>query len=254
MNESVARAAQIVSLLDLTSLTGAETEPDIDDLCVRAESPLGPVAAICVYPRHLPRVRAGLDRLGLSAVGLATVVNFPDGSLDEARVVAEIREALALGSTEVDLVFPYLAFMNGQVAGVRGFLDACRRACPVLLKVILETGVLGDEEMIRSASRLALDCGADFLKTSTGKVRVHATPEAAQVMLEAIAEGGGRAGFKASGGLRTMADALVYLELAEEIMGPGWVSPRSFRFGASSLLDDVLAVAGREGLGCAEPA
>jgi len=254
MNESVARAAQIVSLLDLTSLTGAETESDIDDLCARAASSCGPVAAICVYPRHLPRVRACLERLGLNAVGLATVVNFPDGSLDEARVVAEIRDALALGATEVDLVFPYREFMNGQAAGVRGFLDACRQACPVLLKVILETGVLGNGDLIRSASRLTLDCGADFLKTSTGKVRVHATPEAARVMLEAIAEGGGWAGFKASGGLRTMADALVYLELAEEIMGPGWVSPRTFRFGASSLLDDVLAVAGREGLGCAEPA
>jgi deoxyribose-phosphate aldolase len=254
MHESVARAAQIFSLLDLTSLTGAETEPDIDDLCARAASPCGPVAAICVYPRHLPRVRACLGRLGLPAVGLATVVNFPGGSLDEARVVAEIRDALALGATEVDLVFPYREFMNGQAAGVRSFLDACRRACPVLLKVILETGVLGDEGLIRAASRLALDCGADFLKTSTGKARIHATPEAARIMLEAIAERGGRAGFKASGGLRTMSDALVYLELAEEIMGPGWVSPRTFRFGASSLLEDVLAVAGREGCGCAEPA
>lgn len=254
MHESVARAAQIVSLLDLTSLTGAETEPAIDALCARAASPLGPVAAICVYPRYLPRVGACLERLGLTAVGLATVVNFPEGGLDEARIVAEIRDALALGATEVDLVFPYREFMNGQTARVRGFLDACRRACPVLLKVILETGVLGDEGLIRSASRLALDCGADFLKTSTGKVRVHATPAAARVMLEAVAERGGRAGFKASGGLRTMADALVYLQLAEGIMGPGWVSPSTFRFGASSLLDDVLATAGREGLGCAEPA
>ena len=129
MHESVARAAQIVSLLDLTSLTGAESGSDIDGLCARAESPLGPVAAICVHRQHLPRVRAGLERLGLTTVGLATVVNFPGGGLDEARVVAEIREALALGATEVDLVFPYREFMSGQTERVRCLLDASRKAC-----------------------------------------------------------------------------------------------------------------------------
>jgi deoxyribose-phosphate aldolase len=237
------RARQIVSLLDLTSLSGTETGADIDALCARADGPGGRVAALCVLARHLPRVQGALDGLGLSGIELATVANFPAGALDPSAAVAEIREALHLGATEVDLVFPYAAFLQGRDGAVREFLAQCRQACPVRLKVILETGVLAGPEAIRAASGLALDSGADFLKTSTGKTAVHATPEAARVMLETIAERGGAAGFKASGGLRVMADALPYLELAEEILGPGWVGPRTFRFGASGLLDAVLAEA-----------
>lgn len=241
MPEHIARAEQIVSLLDLTSLSGVETPGDIDALCARAAGPCGAVAALCVYPRYLPQVRETLERQGLAHVGLATVVNFPAGTSDAGAVVREIRDALALGATEIDLVFPYREFLQGNEGMVRDLLAASRRACPVCLKVILESGVLGSGEAIRAASRLALECGADFLKTSTGKAAVHATPEAARVMLSVIAESSGPAGFKASGGLRRMEDALVYLELAEEILGAGWVSPRTFRFGASALLDDVLA-------------
>lgn len=250
MDDVVRRARQIVALLDLTSLSGAEAPDEIDGLCARAAGPCGTVAALCVFAPHVPRVRAGLAGLGLSGVGVATVVNFPAGNLDQGASVEEIRAALALGATEIDLVFPYRAFLNGSVAAVGAYLDACRRACHVPLKVILETGVLADGDAIRDASRLALDHGADFLKTSTGKASVHVTPEAARIMLGVIVERGGGAGFKASGGLRTMAEALVYLELAEEIMGPAWIGPRTFRFGASSLLDEVLAVAARGG-GCA---
>ena len=237
------RARQIVSLLDLTSLSGTETGADIDALCARADGPGGRVAALCVHARHLPRVRGNLDGLGRSGIELATVANFPAGDLAPPAAVVEIREAVHLGATEVDLVFPHAAFLQGREDAVREFLVQCRQACPVRLKVILESGVLAGPESIRAAARLALDCGADFLKTSTGKAAVHATPEAARVMLETIAERGGEAGFKASGGLRTMADALPYLELAEEILGPGWIGPRTFRFGASGLLDAVLAEA-----------
>jgi deoxyribose-phosphate aldolase len=196
------------------------------------------------------RARAGLTRLGLTGVEVATVANFPAGELDLVASVSEIREAVGQGASEVDLVLPYQAFLQGRESQVRLFLDGCRQACTVRLKVIIESGVLGGVEQIRAASRLALDSGADFLKTSTGKASVHATPEAARTMISVIAERGGRAGFKASGGLRAMADAQVYLDLAEEIMGPAWIGPQTFRFGASSLLDDVLAVAAREG-GCA---
>lgn len=248
------RAGQIVSLLDLTSLSGSETAADIDALCARAEGPCGRVAAVCVFARHLPRVRENFSTLGLADVELATVANFPAGELDAEESTAEIREALTLGATEIDLVFPYRAFLEGRARAARDFLRTCREACPVRLKVILESGVFPSSDIVREASRLALECGADFLKTSTGKAAVHATPEAARVMLETIAEGGGSAGFKASGGLRTMADALVYLELAEEIMGADWVGPRTFRFGASSLLDDILAQAATEGGSCAGPA
>ena len=245
------RAGQIVSLLDLTSLSGSETAADIDALCARAEGPCGRVAAVCVFARHLPRVRENLSSRHLAGVEMATVVNFPAGEPDARASTAEIREALDLGATEIDLVFPYRAFLAGRVLEARDFLQACRDVCPVRLKVILESGIFPSPDLVREASRLALECGADFLKTSTGKAAVHATPEAARVMLETIAETAGSAGFKASGGLRTMADALVYLNLAEEIMGPGWVCPRTFRFGASSLLDDVLAQAAMEGGSCA---
>jgi deoxyribose-phosphate aldolase len=247
MGDILDRAVRIVSLLDLTSLSGSETEDEIKDLCARASGPCGRVAAICVFPRHLPLVRASLAGLSLEQVELATVVNFPGGELDVDGSVREIRTALALGATEVDLVFPYRAFLDGHAEQTGKYLETFRQACPVRLKVILETGALGSREAIRAASLLAVDRGADFLKTSTGKSLVHATPEAAQTMLEVIAQSGGRVGFKASGGLRTMDDALVYLELADKIMGQDWVSPRTFRFGASSLLDDVLARAREEG-------
>jgi len=250
MDDVVTRARQIVALLDLTSLSGGETPDEIDGLCGRASGPCGTVAALCVFAPHVPRVRTGLAGRGLSRVGVATVVNFPAGNLDQGASVDEIRAALALGATEIDLVFPYRAFLDGSVTAVGEYLDACRRACHVPLKVILETGVLANGATIRAASRLALDHRADFLKTSTGKASVHATSESARVMLEVIAERGGGAGFKASGGLRTMAEAQVYLDLAKEIMGPAWIGPRTFRFGASSLLDEVLAVAARGG-GCA---
>lgn len=247
MRNMVERSRQIVSLLDLTSLSGVETDAQIEELCARASGPCGQVAAICVFARHLPLARSCLARQGAEQVELATVVNFPQGELDPAGSVREIEEALALGATEVDLVFPYRAFLDGLEGRVAAYLDLCRKACPVRLKVILETGVLGTPEAIRAASLLAVDKGADFLKTSTGKSAVHATPMAARTMLEVIAKHGGAVGFKASGGLRVMDDALGYLHLAEEIMGREWISPRTFRFGASSLLDDVLRRAGAEG-------
>jgi deoxyribose-phosphate aldolase len=247
MQDILERAVRIVSLLDLTSLSGSETEDEIKDLCARASGPCGRVAAICVFPRHLTLARATLAGLSLEQVELATVVNFPGGELDVGGSVREIRAALALGATEVDLVFPYRAFLGGHAEQIGEYLEACRQACPVRLKVILETGALGSREAIRAASILAVECGADFLKTSTGKSLVHATPEAAQTMLEVIAQSGGRVGFKASGGLRTMDDALIYLDLADRIMGRDWACPRTFRFGASSLLDDVLARVSGEG-------
>jgi len=248
MQNMLERARQIVSLLDLTSLTGVETDAQIEALCAKAAGLCGQVAAICVFARRLPLAGSCLARLGVNGVELATVVNFPGGELDPAGSVREIVDALSLGATEVDLVFPYRAFLAGQTGLVISFLDACRQACPVPLKVILETGVLETPGSIRAASLLAVDRGADFLKTSTGKSAVHATLSAARTMLEVIAQTGGAVGFKASGGLRTMDDALAYLKLAEEIMGRDWICPRTLRFGASGLLDDVLSRATEKGL------
>ena len=248
MHDMLERSRQIVSLLDLTSLTGTETDAQVAALCAKAAGPCGRVAAICVFARHLRLAGRCLARLGADGVELATVANFPGGGLDPEGSVREIADALSLGATEVDLVFPYRAFLDGQTDRVGSFLDACRKACPKPLKIILETGVLETPGAIRAASLLAVDRGADFLKTSTGKSAVHATLPAARIMLEVIAHTGGQVGFKASGGLRTMDDALAYLELAEEIMGRDWISPATMRFGASGLLDDVLARASGAGL------
>lgn len=240
-------ARRILSLLDLTSLSGVETVPTIEALCAKAAGLHGQVAAVCVFSRFLPQARAALEKNGTRGVRLATVANFPVGALDAAMVTAEIRGCLAQGADEVDVVFPYRAFMAGRVQAAREFVLACREACAgACLKLILETGVLGESELIRAASCLVIECGADFLKTSTGKTAVHATPEAARIMLEVIAAHGGRVGFKASGGLKRAADALIYLDVAEAILGSEWISPRTFRLGASGLLDDLLDILNRE--------
>lgn len=235
-------AQHIARLMDLTNLNPSATTADINALCDAAAGPWGQVAGICVWSRFVPFVRRKLERTNLRQMEVCTVVNFPEGKADTTATVREIRSAILLGATEIDLVFPYHAFLSGNQAETTRFLSACRAACPVTLKVILETGVLERAEVIHSASLLAMAQGADFLKTSTGRAAVHATPEAAQIMFHAVRETGSRTGVKISGGLRQYADALAYLELAKNIMGEDWISPHTLRFGASSLLSDLLSV------------
>jgi deoxyribose-phosphate aldolase len=181
-------------------------------------------------------------------VRIATVVNFPAGGEDVDRVIEDVHEALGDGANEVDLVLPYSAVRRGDldaavnmVVGVRDMVDQGR-----LLKVILETGELRDPALIATASRIAIEAGADFIKTSTGKTPISATPEAADIMLAAIRESGRPVGLKVSGGIRTLADAALYLELADRVMGAGWATPRTFRIGASSVYDALIgAIEGR---------
>jgi deoxyribose-phosphate aldolase len=177
-------------------------------------------------------------------VKIATVVNFPGGDMEVADVAAEAREAIADGADEIDLVIPYRAFLAGNEQAVTDMVAAIRAECTgtVLLKTILETGELKDTSLIRRASELAIDAGSDFIKTSTGKVAVNATLEAADIMLRAIRASGRKVGFKPAGGIGSVSDAALYLSLAETIMAPDWAMPSTFRFGASSLLDDILNV------------
>ncbi|MEJ1156818.1 deoxyribose-phosphate aldolase [Prosthecomicrobium sp. N25] len=235
-----ATAARALPLLDLTDLADDCKEAAVADLCARAVTPHGPVAAVCLWPRF---VRLAKARLAGTPVRVATVVNFPAGGTDTPAVLAETRAAIADGADEIDLVMPYRAFLAGQPEVADAQIRLVREACaaPVRLKVILETGRLAAPDAIRRAADLALAAGADFIKTSTGKVPVNATPEAATLMLEAIRDAGGRAGFKAAGGIRTTADAGHYLGLADRILGAGWATPATFRFGASGLLADLLA-------------
>lgn len=236
-------AAVALSLLDLTNLKDDCTEAQIDALCERAQTPYGNSAAICIWPRFVARARTVLGKG--HKVRIATVVNFPSGDMEIADVAAETREAIADGADEIDLVIPYKKFLVGNEEAVTHMVAAIRAECgSALLKVILETGEIKDPALIRRASELAIEAGADFIKTSTGKVAVNATLEAADIMLRAIRQSGRKVGFKPAGGIGSVADAALYLSLAETIMTPDWPMPSTFRFGASGVLDDILAVLG----------
>lgn len=233
-------ARQALACLDLTSLNGADTPADIEALCRRAQTPFGPVAAVCVWPRFVAQARAALPQ----DILVAAVANFPHGGLELAPVLAEIQTIADAGGDEIDVVLPYAALKAGKGSEVSEFLGEVRHASrPLTLKLIIESGELETPELIGQATRLGLIAGADFIKTSTGKSKVSATLAAAEVMLKEIAGSGlHAAGFKASGGIRTVADASPYLELAAQLLGPDAVNPRRFRFGASGLLNDIEAV------------
>ena len=234
-------AAHALACLDLTNLSEGCDAAQVDALCARADTPHGPVAAVCLWPRFVAQARRLLGPG--ERIRIATVVNFPGGDGAVPDVVAEARTAVAAGADEIDLVIPYRALMAGDGAAVDGMVAAVRDTCPsALLKTILETGVLHDEARIAEGARRAIAAGADMLKTSTGKVPVNATLEAAAILLGAARDAGRPVGFKAAGGIGTTALAGRYLALADGIMGPGWAGPATFRFGASSLLDDLLAV------------
>ena len=243
MTELNVRSRQALQLMDLTSLNENDTPEAIIALCHQAHTEAGNTAAICIYPRFIPLARKTLQSLGLNDVTIATVTNFPAGDDDVAIAVAETRAAVAYGADEVDVVFPYRALMAGNETVGAELVKRCKEACGanVLLKVIIETGELKDEALIRRASEIAIDAGADFIKTSTGKVPVNATIESARIMLETIRDSGKtNVGFKPAGGIKTAEDAAVHLELADTIMGPQWVDRHHYRFGASSLLGNLL--------------
>ena len=239
---STTQAAQLaLNCLDLTSLNAGDTSADIAALCQRAQTRFGPVAAVCVWPRFVAQARAALP----GTIKVAAVANFPAGALDIGLALADVKAILGAGGDEVDVVLPYHALVSGQSIPCADFLAQVRAACgPGTLKVIIESGELATPALIALATRLALDAGADFVKTSTGKTKVSATPEAADVMLRTIVAHprGATAGFKASGGIRTVQDALPYLELVAATLGADALTPQRLRFGASGLLNDIELV------------
>jgi deoxyribose-phosphate aldolase len=247
-NQLAERALQALHLIDLTSLNDDDTDASIAALAASADTPVGTPAALCVFPRFIGTARAALAAKGL-ALPIATVTNFPAGAADPQAAARETAEAVALGADEVDVVFPYRALLAGDAQVGRELVAQCRVAAgDKCLKVILETGELRgelrDAALIRRASEIAIEAGADFIKTSTGKVPVNATLDAAAAMLAAIREAGRTVGFKAAGGVRTAQEAAAYLALAERELGVGYTVPAKFRFGASGLLGSLLATLG----------
>ncbi len=239
----------VISCIDLTTLEGSDTPARVRQLCGKAVTPdpndpsLPSVAAVCIYPTL---VKAAKQALAGSAVKVASVATaFPSGLAPLETKLLEVREAVAQGADEIDMVIDRGAFLAGRYRDVAAEIAAVREACrPARLKVILETAELATYDNVRRASWLAMDAGADFIKTSTGKVQPAATLPVALVMLEAARDyetaTGRTVGVKVAGGIRTAKQALQFLVLVKETAGDRWLNARYFRIGASSLLNDAL--------------
>ena len=230
---SIDRSTALTALrcLDFTSLKADEPPHEIQELVERAATIHGPVAAVCLYAKHLDQPYFSLPD---PRIQIATVVNFPTGEQSADQVASETKDAIAKGADEIDLVLPY-----NDLDRAPEVIKACRDAAKTkVLKVILETGELATATRIDRASRIALDQGADFLKTSTGKSSISATLEATAIMLVAIQESGRSVGLKPSGGIKTLVQAQPYIQQAQEVLGA--LTPHNFRLGASSLLTDIL--------------
>lgn len=238
-----------ISMMDLTTLEGKDTPGKIAYLCRKAIQPADPrfavssCAAVCVYPNL---VRAARRFLGSAPVKVAAVATaFPSGAMPLKVKLADVRMALGDGADEIDMVIDRGAFLAGEYARVADEIRAVKELCAgAHLKVIFETGELQTYDNVRLASELAMRAGADFIKTSTGKVAPAATLAVTLVMLEAIRdyffETGLRIGMKPAGGIRTAKEALAYLAMLAETLGDDWLTPNLFRFGASTLVNDVL--------------
>lgn len=235
-------AKRAIALLDLTELGDAATDQQIVALCEKAKGrgAIPPVAAVCVWPRHVNLARFILP----PAIKVATVVNFPSGDAPVSAVLPEVEQALQWGADEIDLVIPYKAVIAGNTFAAVDMVTQVKALLPngKLLKVIFESGVYPDAATLAGVAAPIVAAGADFLKTSTGKVPQGATIEAAQTFLEVIRTAARPVGIKPSGGIRNVADATSYLSLADTMMGPSWASANTFRFGASSLWDALAAV------------
>ena len=238
-----------IRMMDLTTLEGADTPGKVRALCAKAMYPdpgdpsVPHVAAVCIYPSLVPVARRALKG---SAVKLASVATaFPSGQAPLDVKLADVRAAVEAGADEIDMVIDRGAFLSGRIGHVYEEVIAVKEACGDRhLKVILETGELGTYDAVRKASLVAIAGGADFIKTSTGKVSPAATLPVTLCMLEVIRdvhdETGLVIGMKPAGGIRTAKQAVQYLCVLHETLGPGWLTPDLFRFGASSLLNDVL--------------
>ena len=239
---TAAIARRAIGRIDLTDLDDDCTADDVERLCAAARQ--HGVAAVCVWPDFVAQAATALAG---SDVRVATVINFPTGDERAHASAVLAARAVADGAHEIDVVLPYRAWLAGDMTRAAAVLDAVRAAIgdAVTLKVIIESGSLGGDDVVRAAARFAIAHGADMVKTSTGRAEVSATLDAAAAILDAITEAGGhdarRVGLKVSGGIRTFEQAAEYLALVDRRMGPDWAPPDRFRFGASGLLQALIA-------------
>lgn len=233
-------AQRALNLLDLTLLGDNDTQHDIELLASKSKNEWGRVAALCVWPQFVQLARQSVSDANIH---IATVVNFPSGNGFLKDVLFETETALSFGADEIDLVFPYQALLAGDTKTGAQMIEAVKKLCQSKkLKVILETGEIPTAEDQKLACQIALENGANFLKTSTGKTTYSASLAACEIMLQAILDSGRDVGLKPSGGIRTVQEAADYLALADRMMGVDWVDRAHFRFGASSLLQDIYAL------------
>jgi deoxyribose-phosphate aldolase len=239
----------ILSMIDLTTLEGQDTPGKVKQLCQKAIHlhdalpGLPHVAAVCVYPTMVGVAREALGDLDINVASVATA--FPSGQAPLSVKLDDTRMAVADGASEIDMVISRGEFLSGNYGMVFDEIIAVKEACgDAHLKVILETGELGTLDRVRRASELAMHAGADFIKTSTGKIQPAATMQVTLVMLQAIRdfyyETGRMVGMKPAGGISTAKLAVHYLVMLRETLGNAWLTPEWFRFGASSLANDVL--------------
>ena len=229
--------ANLIACLDLTSLNESDTSAEIVKLCEKALQ-LPRVAAVCVYPQFVAQAAAFLSQ---STVQVATVANFPDGRAEAPLVHEALAAALTAGAVEIDAVFPLRAYLSGRQDEALAFIEGCKALCGTrVLKVILEVGLIQDLSLIAELTAQVAGSGADFIKTSTGKVGKGASLEAAAAILLTIQKLNRPLGFKVAGGIREPQQALQYWQLARELMGEAWVTPAHFRIGASTLFDKLL--------------
>ncbi|MBC7004138.1 deoxyribose-phosphate aldolase [Photobacterium sp. BZF1] len=244
-------ALRALQLMDLTTLNDDDTDEKIIELCKSAKTAVGNTTAVCIYPRFIPVAKKQLRLQGTPNIRVVTVTNFPHGNDDIEITVAETKAAIMYGADEVDVTFPYRALMAGNEKVGFELVKQCKAACGgTPLKVIIESGELKTPLLIKKASEISIKAGADIIKTSTGKVPVNATLEAAETMLSVIKELGveHRVGFKASGGVQTAEEAKKYLDMVDSMFGPEWANnSMNYRFGASSLLSNLLCTLGGEG-------
>lgn len=237
-----------MSMIDLTTLEGKDTPGKVQVLCSKAAHPatnvdIPRVAAVCVYPNQIPVAKRALAGTKIHIAAVAT--GFPSGQFPLELKLEDVKSAVQMGADEIDMVIDRGAFLSGNHKKVAREIELVKEACgKAHLKVILETGELETYDNVWKASWLAMECGADFIKTSTGKAAVNATLPVTLVMLEAIRDywyqTGRMVGMKPAGGIRTSKDAMKYLVLVKETLGDAWLTPEWFRFGASTLANDLL--------------